>query len=391
MIYISTIKQLQTVLDESPKAKFMLGGELVFVTTEKDAIDELLVNHEDNYVVQPKRKAGKSRSGSSLYVAVAKDAAELLEGRSGYDVIAADQYLAYGLSLKDDTIVIGGALNHDTNEVVFEVFVFTGSQLIEYYEKEVRNSTVTIQTALTPIFRDHPDHFIHWCAGLPDAPMDRFDADERFIDHVDFSKGHGIKRKLHTKSQGVDEPWFAWQGAAVAAAGAAVFACVIGFSWAGLQSERQYYLDEVAGFEDSYRNSDQSLQLLRHRDFLLKQTNSGVQVLDTVDALLARLSGLDGVIIHRVTVLGDMVTSQAPRQTAFGMVNLSKGDFLVEISLPAFDASARVQGEQVIRGLSERSGMSFRLVSHRKEVITSNDIAKDYWRYQMVGGKPNAI
>lgn len=63
----------------------------------------------------------------------------------------------------------------------------------------------------------------------------------------------------------------------------------------------------------------------------------------------------------------------------------------MEISLPAFDASARVQGEQVIRGLSERSGMSFRLVSHRKEVITSNDIAKDYWRYQMVGGKPNAI
>lgn len=392
MQYISTLEQLQVVVETQPKASILLGGDLVFVSTEKDAIDDLLVTHEDEYIVQPKRKAGKGRSATFMYVAVTRRAISILEGYSGHVGIAADQFLAYGLSLKDNSIVVGGSVDEETQEAIIEILVFTDTTLVSYHEKEIRYNSVQIDAAIGPIVNAHPSHYVHWCNCLPDLTFDGFGIEDRFIEGADYTKGQsGIKRKLVTKTKGAEEPWHLWQGLTIATIGFVAMIAVVGLSWSSLQAERELYFSEIAGYEDTYRNSGQSLQLLRHRDFLLNQPSQGTQVLDTVDVLLARLSVLDGVIIHRVTVFGEVLNDQAPRQSDFGLVELGPGDSIIEISLPVFDQSARVQGEQMIRGLSDRSGLNLRMINHKKEIVVSNDIEKEYWRYQILGSLPHAI
>ena len=99
----------------------------------------------------------------------------------------------------------------------------------------------------------------------------------------------------------------------------------------------------------------------------------------------------DGVVIHKITVFGDQNADEQQIQGPLGLDNIKSGDFMVVISVPVFDSSARVQGEQIIRNLSRSSGLNLRLTEHNKETVTSNEVEREYWRYVMVGSKPSAI
>lgn len=392
-IYVSSLEQLQTVTTTDAKQTIYIGGDLTFVSLDKNSVEDIVEQGSDNYVIQPKRKAGKGRRSQSLYVAVDRSAAVYLEQNSLQGGVALDKYLTYALSLRDDAIVVGGSLDETTNQVSFEVLVVSDSSVIEYVERTTEFNAVLVDMALRSIFEKYEGHLIHWCDSLPLPPFSSEGWGERFIGEVDFTKGAaGIKRRIYSRDQrNPQSAWHPFQAASIAFAGAAIFGVIIYTYWAQLESERQVFANEIQGFEESYQNSSQSLQLLRHRDYLLKQPNPSIEVINQLDQLLARVSGIDGVVIHKITVFGDQNADEQQIQGPLGLDNIKSGDFMVVISVPVFDSSARVQGEQIIRNLSRSSGLNLRLTEHNKETVTSNEVEREYWRYVMVGSKPSAI
>lgn len=387
MIYVSTHSQLVDIIAEGEDSTLMLGGDLVFTTNEKDAIDDLDNQEDNSYIVQPRRKAGKGRSKAGLYVAIDRESAELIKQYSSPIVLAADQYLAYGLSLKEDTVVLGGGVDANNN-LYLEGYVFTDKGLIETFERSNNFGGMVIDMMLKDLLSRYPDHNVHWCDPLPDAPMCDVSADSRFqtIDSVVVSGT--VKRKIFTRKQGVEEKWNPLPGIAFSSLGATLFLAIAMYSWSGLVKERDYYSAEIQGYEESYANSVQSLELLRHRDFLLRQPNNNHDVISTLDTLLGRVSSIDRVIIHAVEVYSDSDERREEMQLVTGTASI--GDFIVEFSVPQTDVSARVQGERLVRNLSERSGLNFEILSHRDNTIRSNELEREYWRYQLTGSIPDA-
>lgn len=389
MQYITSLEQLDELIGQGSKDSIMLGGELTFVTHSKDAIDDLDDMDDEQYIVQPKRKASKGRGKANLYVALDKQAVDRLDDFGGSVYIAADQYLAYGLSLRENTIVIGGGLCQDQNSISLEAYVFSDSSLVETYEKTASFSGMMIDLMVKELIDRYPNHAVHWLEPLPEPPFCDVSELESFR-VVGFAAGSlSIKRKIFTRKQGVDESWEPIPAILIALAGVAIFTSAIGWSWMGLQKERAAFAAEIRGYEESYQNSAQSLELLRHRDFLLREESSGKDVIDMLDILLGRVSSLERVIIHKVEVFSPKDAERSQIQTESGMI--TKSDFVVELSVPQMESSARVQGEAIIRGLSQRSGLNFRLISHRQTTVSSNGVDRDYWRYQLMGSKPDAI
>ncbi|KKN80588.1 hypothetical protein LCGC14_0328070 [marine sediment metagenome] len=388
MIYVSSNLQLDSLISEGVKEPICLGGELCFFTHSKEAIDDLDEMDSEEYVVQPKRKAAKGRGKGHLYVAIDKQAVSVVNQYQGLVSVSVDQYLAYGLAQKENTIIIGGGINTSSSQVYLEVLVFTGFALQATYEKHSDFNGMMVDLMLKEIVDAYPDHLIQWCDPLPEPPLCDLVELPQFSMAGRVVQNSSIKRKIFSKKQGVEESWEPLAGVMLSLGGLAIFTGVLAWAWFGLQNERDIYYRDVAGFEDTYQNSTQSLDLLRYRDFLLGEDNSNRKVIDMLDTLLGRVSMLDGVVIHNIQVFGLDADKAAQIQTQGGMQSV--GDFVVEVSLPQVNDSARVQGEYVIRGLSESSGFDFRLVSHREEVIASNDIERDYWRYQLMGSKPHA-
>tara|TARA_R110001592_G_scaffold33503_20_gene116029 strand:+ start:2268 stop:3455 length:1188 start_codon:yes stop_codon:yes gene_type:complete len=391
--YVSSLDQLGPIVDSEEKSSVFIGGDLTFVALDKESVENIVEQNPDNYVIQRKRKGGKGRNATSLYVAVDKSVAVMLDNASIQGGLALDRYLSYALSLRDDAIVVGGCLDESNNLVSFEVLVVTNSNVVDYYERKSDFNSVLVDMALRSIFEKHPDHYIHWCDSLPLPPFSTDSWGDRFIGEVDFTKGAiGVKRRIYSRDQrNANSSWHPFQAASIALAGIIIFGCFVYPSWLNLISEREIYFNEIAGFEDSYRNSSQSLKLLRHRDYLLKQSNTSVDVVDQLDQLLGRVSSIEGVVIHKITVFGNQISAEQMIQGPLGLENVTSGDFIIVISVPVFDSSARVQGEQIVRNLSRTAGLSLRLTEHSKETVQSNEIEREYWRYVVIGSKPDAI
>lgn len=393
-IFVSNMDQFDELVATGSKATVLLGGETVYMTNDKKALEALQTEAGDRFVLQHPRIA--SRGGLSkkeyLYVAVAKQAADYAQNYRGTVALAADHYLAYGLSQKRDCIVIGGGrTEHD--ELNLEFFVFSEQRLVETVERTTSTNSFMLEGALHDVADKYPGYAILWCDPLGEPPLFELTRSEQFEYIGDAPVRNLIKRKLYSKSQKVEEPWGVIRAAVVAGVGATVFLAASGFQWMELNSARQEYHEEVEGYEVAYSNSAQSLDLLRQREYLMTSPGEAVDRVKMINNLLLNAAAIEGVVIHSVKVFaGDDQEATETMQSATpgAMVN-ARDDFRLEFSVPQTSgAGARDQAEPIVAMLNHLTGMTIRVIDHNPVKLKVGDEEKSYWRYKLGGGR-NAI
>lgn len=391
-MFVTSLEQFEDLVASKSRETIYLGGELVFMSNNRvtDDFDEYDV---DRYIQQPPRLADRGRftrsSRSYLFISVDKDAASLASAYRGPVVLAADQYLAYGLAQKTDVIVIGGGEIAD-GDYNLELFVFTDQRLAATFELNTRLTSYALDVNLKEVLADYPGHDIHWCAPLDSPPVCEATGREGFQEVGDEPIRNLVKRKLHLKDQGVEEGWGFLPAFGVAGAAALVLLGTIGYQMSGITSERDEYKSEISGFEAAYNNSAQSLNLLRHRDFLLNSPNTSLDRLALLDRLLTNMASIDRVLIRSVRVFAtdDADNVADAQRVAVGQEDANGADlFRIEFSVPKQgDLGARDQAEPLVAMLSYQTGSRVRVINHVSEEVSIGKADLPYWRYQVGGG-----
>lgn len=394
-VFVSNINQFDELIASGSKATILLGGETVYMTNDKRALDSLQDEAGERYVLQPPRIASRGRLFDSkkeyLYVAVAKPAAEYAQTYRGSLALAADHYLAFGLSQKNDCIVIGGGKT-EHGELNLEFFVFSGQRLVETVERNTSSSNFMIEGALHDVVDKYPGHRIYWCDPLGDPPMFDLTDSENFEVVGDAPVRNLIKRKLYSKSQNAEESWGLPSALLAALAGVAVFLSATGLQWAHLGSARDEYHEEVIGYEAAYSNSAQSLDLLRQREYLMENPSLSIDRVQMIDNLLTKSASIEGVIIHSIKVFDpdDMEATSSLQGAMPGALVSERDDFRLDFSVPqARGSGARDQAEPIVAMLNHMTGMTIRVIDHSADKVTVGDDDLLYWHYK-IGGARNA-
>lgn len=388
MNFISNLDQLSDVVAQGTNETILIGGDLVFITHDKEALDAITdeSDGEERYIVQPRRLATKAKlfdkDRAYLYVAIDAQATDILESYPGPVAFLIDQYLAYGLTQKAPTIVIGGGSTGAGTESNVEILVFNNNTLIDSFEKTILISSYQIDMMMAEIITQYPDYAIHWCHPLDVPPICDLTNQEGFEDVGDAPFRTIVKRKLFLKSQGADEPMYLLPAVAIAAVGFAIFGGVVGMNWLALEKERGLYHSEIQGFEDAYLNSRSSLETLRHREYLLRQGPGNDAVVSKLERVLYGAARIPQVVINEVQVYAAMDDEGgSQRQSENFLVNLS-----VPKAADASDTSARQVGEPIVHRLSELTGYGVRLLTHSQHKISGEGGAsRDFWQYQFGG------
>ncbi|MDU4254437.1 hypothetical protein [Pseudomonas sp.] len=392
-IFVSNMDQFDELVASNSKSTILLAGETVYMTNDKRALDSLQEEAGERYVLQPPRIASRGRLLDSkkeyLYVAVAKQAAEYAQSFRGTVALAADHYLAYGLSQKRDCIIIGGGkTQHD--ELNLEFFVFSNHRLVETVERTSSSNSFMLETAVHEVADRYKGFDIHWCDPLGEPPMFDLSRADNFQYVGDIPVRNLIKRKLYAKSQKVEEPWGLFTALLIACAGAGAFIASSGFQWIELNSARKAYHQEVAGYEAAYSNSAQSLDLLRQRDFLMTSPSESIERIKMVNSLLTNAASIDGVVIHSVKVFSadDADATSTAQSSTPGAMAAARDDFRLEFSVPqSAGAGARDQAEPIVAMLNHLTGMTIRVIDHNAEKVKLGEQEVSYWRYKLGGGR----
>lgn len=388
MNYISNLDQLSEIVAQGTSETILIGGDLVFITHDKEALDAITDDSdgEARYIVQPRRLATRGKLFDKvrayLYVAIDAQATDILESYPGSVAFLIDQYLAYGLTQKAPTIVIGGGATGAGTESNVEILVFNNNALVDSFEKTVLVSSYQVDMMMAEIITEYPDYAIHWCQPLDVPPICDLTSREGFLDVGDAPFRTIVKRKLFLKSQGAEEPLYILPAAAIVAVGFAIFAGVVGMNWLSLEKERELYHTEIRGFEDAYLNSRSSLATLRHREFLLRQGPGNEAVVTKLERVLYGAARIPHVVINEVQVYAATTEDDNVQRLA--------ENFLVNLSVPmqddTADASARKIGEPIVHKLSELTGYGVRLLAHNQSTITGEGGAfRDFWQYRFGG------
>lgn len=393
MNLISSMDQLDELLAVGSKEPILLGGELVFITNDIDAFESLLDNDDEQYIQQPPRLATRGgfavKNKKKLYVAVSKEAVASIASYKGKTFLLADQYLAYGLSQRANCIVIGGGVT-SVGLLNLEVFVFTHQSLEATYERNVQPDGVRLDIALQDILAQYADHEIFWCDPLGDPLICDLSQRLNFKEVGAAPLKSLVPRKLFSKAQSVDESLGWFPAVSLALVGALALGGSIGLQWARLGAERAEYQSEIAGYEEAYKNSSQSLDLLRHREFLLKAKPGHEVRIAKLDLMLRQVALLEGVIIHRIRFYDEVDPRASTVNQAMSMSSeaiQARDDFYVEFSVPqVLDVgSARDQAEPLLAALNNKTGMTVRVMDHAEENIQVGDADHKYWRYRLGG------
>jgi len=391
MEFIGSVEHLTDIIEDGVQVDIALGGDLVFVTNEKDAIARL-GSDDDAYVMQQRRMASRGRVFDKekvfLYIGLDSEAATLLDGYKGRIVFQADQYLAYGLSLKSNSIVVGGSypsgVNNDASVLVM---VFTDNALQSVYERKSPITGYHCELLMADIVTRYPDHQIHWCAPLELPPMSDLTTNPLFVDAGQSATTVRVNRKVSLKKGAEKEGLYLVPGIVTALVGFFAYVGIVGFYWAGIESERNQYARLIAGYEEAYANSRHSLDLLRHREYYLRQTAESSVAVARLEVLLAGSAQIDRVMINSIGVSAR--NSDNESEIMSGEADeFNGGDFLIDVSIPADSSQggARFAGEPLAKRLSALTGYSVQLMGHTEEMVTDRGQQIKYWRYRFGGG-----
>lgn len=398
-VFISSMEQFDEHVASGSKATLLLGGDLVYMTNEKSSLDRLQQDAGDRYILQAPRIASKGSIFDSkkefLYLAVAKQAAEYAQSYRGQVLLAADHYLAYGLAQKKNCIVIGGGFidglaASDSSGLNLEIFAFSGNRLVATMERNTPATSYMLELTLRDALQNYPEHHVFWCDPLGAPPMFDMTTAELFEVAGDAPIKHLIKRKLLTRAHGVEEPWGVFSAMAISLAGLAIFLSGTAYQWLALEAERKEFQDEVTGYEAAYSNSAQSLDLLRHRAYLLDTPSQAIDRVKMLEELMNTAARIEGVVIHSVKVYdeSDPEAESVLQSGQSGMLPSSRDEFMLDFSVPQLIGSgARDQAEPIISMLNHSTGMTIRVIDHSGESITSGDVQLKYWRYKIGGGR----
>lgn len=383
MLFISSIDALSQLVATNSREPILVGGELVLLSHDKTAASDI-GSLTDRYVAQPPRMASRKslldKGKKNLYVSIDKQAVEMILAYKGPVALSADQYLAYGLSQKKNVIVIGGGDSAIDGEVNLEGFVFTEQSLVDTFEKTTRPSGYMLDIVLKDIINEYPDHHIHWCAPLEAIPDCDISHSPLFVDAGNEALKSIVKRKVFSRKQSEEEGWGVLPAVGVAVLGFVVFAVFTGYQWKQLEAERAEYQSEIQGYEAAYQESAFSLELLRHRDYLLSASSESAAKVALLDSLIVKSAGVDGVLIHSIKVVdnNDLLPASG---------NLGADVFELDISIPKDESSggARQQAESLVKRFNSQLGMTVRVISHTSYNHQYGSGNKEYWRY-MLGG-----
>lgn len=387
MTYISSISQLNDHVESGAQGQIFVGGDLVYVTTDKESL--LNVTSGADYIIQPTRSASKGKlfeaSRHHLYLGVVRTAIDQLVAYSGDVVFLADQYLAYGLSLRGNTIIIGGG-EGDRGVHNLEVYVFTNQILVKTLEKHLQWTGMALDVALKDILAEYPDHSLHWCAPLGAPPLCDLTDNPQFLEVADLPLRNIVRKRLYLKDQKTDESFGVVPSIAIVIFGALVFGGAISIRWANINDARKDFTNEVSGYQEVYSNSSHSLDLLRHRDFLLRSPIEHEERLRNLDRLLSQVSLIPSVQIKEITIFSpDDPEVKRLQQNSKGVVALPD-DFQIEIIVPALpETSARDQAEPILEQLNHATGISVRLTDHSPFNKKVGDVDISCWTYKMGG------
>lgn len=387
-VYISTIEELEGHIASTNKGLLIVGGSLVYVTSDKSNIDDIAFDTED-YIIQPPRNASRTRileaGRHNLYLGVDKYAAPYLDSYKHGVAFLADQYLAYGLSLKTDVIVIGGGAAPN-GLINIEVYVFTGQKLIKTEERNIEYTGQSLDIATKDLIATFPNHSIHWCSPLVDPPFCDFSQRVNFVEVHDAPMKSIVKKKVSLKASSSNESLGLIRALAIVLIGVVVFAVFTGLKWTQIQNARSEFNDEIKGYEDVYSNSSHSLDLLRHRDFLLNSKPEHLVRVKNLDSLLAHIASIPNVKIKSVAIL-DSDSSKASEsfQESFNSVAV-RTDFEIMLTVPQrLNMSARDQALPMLANLNSSTGMIFQLLDHSEQVVGSDSNLLKYWQYRLIG------
>ncbi len=382
MLFISTIESLSKLVASNSKEPILIGGDLVLLSHDKTAAADIGAL-TDRYVSQPPRMASRKslfdKGKKNLYVSIDKQAVEMILAYKGPVALSADQYLAYGLSQKKNVIVIGGGWI-DKDSLSLEGFVFTDQSLVDTFEKITPLSGYMLEVALQDIVSRYPDHYIHWCSPLEPMPDCDIKGSTLFVDAGDEAIKHLIKRKIFSRRQSEEEGWGLIPAVAIAFSGFAIFATATGWQWSQLEKERAEYQSEIQGYEAAYEKSAHSLELLRHRDFLLSSESEALAKTAMLDSLIVKVASIENILIHSIKVvdLDDVDTSDG---------SMPGEMFVLDISIPKEPGNgARKQAERLVKNINMQLGMSVRVASHTTFSHRLGPEDKEYWRYTLGGG-----
>lgn len=382
MKFVSSIETLSQLVASNSKEPILIGGGLVLLSHDKAAAADI-GTLTDRYVAQPPRMASRKsifdKGKKNLYVSIDKQAVEMILAYRGAVALSADQYLAYGLSQKKNVIVIGGGSSG--GEASLEGFVFTDQSLVDTFEKPTSLNGYMLDLVLKEVLDEYPEHYIHWCSPLEPLPACDIRSSDLFVDAGDEALKSLVKRKVYSRKQSEEEGWGGLPAGAIALAGLLVFSGATGYQWAQLERERAEYRKEINGYEEAYQNSTHSLELLRHRDYLLSAQSENLVKIALLDKLIIHAASIDGVLIHSINVLDqDGVDSMDGQES---------GLFLLDLSVPKNNSlsGARQQAEGLVKAMNAQLGMTVRVVAHTPFSHSYGNETREYWRYTLGGSQ----
>lgn len=385
MKFVSSIEALSQLVASNSKEPILVGGELVLLSHDKASAADI-GSLTDRYIAQPPRMASRKnifdKGKKSLYVSIDRQAVEMILAYKGQVTLSADQYLAYGLSQKKNVIVIGGGESSVQDNVSLEGYVFTDQSLVDTFDKTTPLSGYMLEIVLKDIVAEYPDHYIHWCKPLDTMPSCDVSQSLRFVDAGNDALKNIVKRKVYSRKQSEEESWGLLPALGIAILGFSVFAGATGFQWKQLEAERAEYHREVSGYEDAYQNSAHSLELLRHRDFLMSEQSGSTVKVALLDSLIEKVSTIKDVLIHQIRVIDQDAVNSFEEGRA--------GDlFVLDLSVPkeGVKEGAREQAEKLVKLINAQLGMTVRVISHADYSHKYGESEIKYWRYTLGGSQ----
>lgn len=381
----SNHENFRELVSDGGSEPIYIGGELAYVSQYRDELDEI-IEGDEAFVRQQPRNASRlrvlDRSRPQLHIAISKAVIDAVPECSAPVYLVADQYLAYGLSQKQDVIVMGGGLTA-AGQLNLEIFVFTSQQLERTIEKTVSQNGAMLDGALTEVIAEFPEHAIHWCEPLGEPPLCDLCQMDGFIDAGLVPFKSPVKKRVESRATSVDEGFWLIPSLALLLLAGAVYGGIVAYEWKRVESARDEYRAEITGFEEAYQSGSQNLDLLRHRDHMIKADPDHIARVVDVETMLFNVAAINGVIIQSIRCFaeGDPLRDQA----SAGIAGNSPVEFEIEFSVPKTLASARDQAEPILAQLSSRIKKSVRVISHVEEARQIGGADLEYWRYKVVG------
>lgn len=339
-----------------PGDEVILCGELVYLT-----LDQRSPAMED-MIRQPNRPASFSVFGAqaNLYSGISQSAAPIMRANPKVKFsLILDWYLHYLRGQKKDIVLVGGSgVDNGTN---LEIIIWRNRRAVMVVDKhlppvESSGFQAELEVALEDVYSragiDADLVPVRWC--FPLEPLERYPSRYQFSQVLrnEFKRVRYKPAYLIVKKE---SPLAAWRLPAMTAlAGLLVAAGQVAFEWHRYAGLGQEYDQEVAGYEEIYKQGASQLELLRSRDMLLQAEPQQRVLLNRWKRIVSALSKIEDAQVQRVMVFH--ITSTNAGLSASGRPT----DFEIDVDVPpAPGVSHRVQAKRIMTDLARQTGYSY--------------------------------